>query len=854
MLIVLRKNLLLNRQYTYIKIMKKITYKIIILMLIALPFISFASHYVATSNATNITMNSAQFNGFVDPQTDYDHPIQQAKFRYTTSNPNQVGSFFSVTEVNAVVGPVGWSLQRRLTANVTGLQPGTTYYVQASVRAHNQTILGEWVPFATLLTNPNPNDPGGPNGNPNFGSDIVPATAIGSVTTDGADTITDVEATFKGSVSGIEGGTAYGYFRYSTQSTPPVFCNDIYGSNMKSVPAGATGGNNSAGVVVNGSFSAKVTDLTPSTRYYYCAIVSNSAKSPTIIKYGQVKSITTFPCQTCDQTKIITRPAIVVGSSSANLYGEYGSTQAVSTYFEHKTSELSTATWIKSPEESHTKNSYGRITTFIKGLRPNTHYVFRAVARTSDPEQTFYGDNLHFKTFSADGFGDGEGWVYDGTLPETTVVGNPTQICDQTTDYIPPGCEDTCPAGSTGTPPNCVPTPPPPLPCGIGFTGTPPNCVPANPSVCAEGYSGEYPNCILIITNSCPYGGVWPDCNTIPNTCLYGGVWPDCNNTPGTCPYGGTYPNCNAPTGTCPYGGIYPACNGQSGPDITGGNGGGYNGDLDSTGTGNTSDSDGDGLGNAFDTDDDNDGVFDANDVTPLGNGSSQNDLDGDGLSNSVDIDDDGDGIPDISDQTPFGTSFNPGDIDGDGINNSLDTDIDGDGIPNASDPDNDNDGLPDHLDKSANGIGFVAGVGTGNENNNQSGEPKIGDITTPPNDAIVRYHEGVETVFIRQILKNTTLQQKYGHKDASDLQSFGNYLAHFFGKNYGYVAKNRKEVRVRYPDVAAYELREVKGTTTVYESYLNKNTGKFEITGIRKLNSLFKLIFKYEYYFLKKR
>ena len=60
--------------------------------------------------------------------------------------------------------------------------------------------------------------------------------------------------------------------------------------------------------------------------------------------------------------------------------------------------------------------------------------------------------------------------------------------------------------------------------------------------------------------------------------------------------------------------------------------------------------------------------------------------------------------------------------------------------------------------------------------------------------------------------------------------------------------------MRVRYADVAAYELREIGGATIVYESYLNKTTGNFEITGIRKLNSIFKLIFKYEYYFLKKR
>jgi hypothetical protein len=39
--------------------------------------------------------------------------------------------------------------------------------------------------------------------------------------------------------------------------------------------------------------------------------------------------------------------------------------------------------------------------------------------------------------------------------------------------YVPPAC----PAGYSGTPPNCVPPPPPPATCPTGYTGTPPNCV-----------------------------------------------------------------------------------------------------------------------------------------------------------------------------------------------------------------------------------------------------------------------------------------------------------------------------------------------------------------------------------------
>jgi len=296
--------------------------------------------------------------------------------------------------------------------------------------------------------------------------------------------------------------------------------------------------------------------------------------------------------------------------------------------------------------------------------------------------------------------------------------------------------------------------------------------------------------------------------------------------------------------------GTYPAC---TFTNNTGSNGG----DLDGDDIPNIidTDTDGDDIPNTTDTDDDGDGILDINDFTPTGIGTI--------------TDYSGNGIPNISDW----------DIDGDGMVNVLDTDIDGDGILNTTDTDDDNDGSIDIFDNSPKGIGnlndydgdgiannfdstpqggIVRGTNTntgiGNGSGNNGTTSNMGDIVIPPNDAIVRYHEGVETVFIRQIKRNTVLQQKYGHKEGADLQAFANYLAHFFGKNYGYVAKNRKEVRVRYADVAAYELREIGGATIVYESYLNKTTGNFEITGIRKLNSIFKLIFKYEYYFLKKR
>jgi hypothetical protein len=733
-----------------------------------------------------------------------------------------------------------------MSANISGLTPGTTYYFCAMVRSHNLMVYGTVLSFTTPLTNPDPGGPGGPGspGNPGSGINMIPATAIGDVhTVNPATDITDIEATFHGSVSGIEGGTAYGYFRYSAQKTPPIFCNDIFGSNMRSVPAGATGGNYASGVVSNGNFNAKVVDLMPNTVYHYCAVVSNGAKSNTIIKYGEVRSIRTYPCQTCDQTQIKTLPTVVINGTSANLHGEYGSTKALTTYFEYKSTEIA-GDWKKTPELEHVQNSYGRMTNLITGLRPSTNYVARAVGITADPVETFFGGNVYFKTHTADGFGDGEGWIFDGYTPWENPPGpGPGLECAEAgLDNPIQGCED-----YTGS-------------CPSGWSGTYPLCINPNGGQCPPGWSGTYPACVNPDgTDSCPpyWSGVFPEC-----------IDPNDNTQ---CPPGwsGTYPACAIPDNNDDYddgigGGDYGGYTPNDYSGVGGGNidfdndgiGNGNDNDMDGDGNtnGNDSDTDGDGLGNGVDTDDDNDGIFDYNDSTPLGFGSNSNDLDGDGLSNSVDTDDDGDGIPDINDPTPFGTGSNINDLDGDGINNSLDTDVDGDGIPNNTDPDDDNDGLPDHLDDSPLGNGFVAGSGDNQGGGQGNGEPQIGDDANPPSDAIVRHHEGVETVFIRQIMRNTPLAKKYGYRDGEDMQKFSWYLAHFLGKSYGYVAKNKKEVRVRYEDVAAYELKEVGNTTTVYESFDNTGKGDFKITGVRKLNSLFKMIFKYEYYFLKRR
>lgn len=99
-----------------------------------------------------------------------------------------------------------------------------------------------------------------------------------------------------------------------------------------------------------------------------------------------------------------------------------------------------------------------------------------------------------------------------------------------------------CPAGFTGTYPDCI-APVPAYKCPTGWTGTYPNCNPPATTVqtCPVGWTGAYPNCIPP-QPKCPTGwtGTYPACQ--PPAPVY------------KCPtgYTGTYPNCVPPAPATP--------------------------------------------------------------------------------------------------------------------------------------------------------------------------------------------------------------------------------------------------------------------------------------------------------------
>jgi hypothetical protein len=121
-----------------------------------------------------------------------------------------------------------------------------------------------------------------------------------------------------------------------------------------------------------------------------------------------------------------------------------------------------------------------------------------------------------------------------------------------------------------------------------------------------------------------------------------------------------------------------------------------------------------------------------------------------------------------------------------------------------------------------------------------------LGQIATPPADAVVRYHEGIETVFTRQIIANPELARTYGYQDGANLQTFAWNLSDLLARMFGYVSSSGKEIRVTEPDIAAYQLYIVNGILTVYEYYDSK------IVNIQKITDVLRNKYYYEYYFQK--
>ncbi|MDQ3075744.1 MAG: hypothetical protein M3Q34_01300 [bacterium] len=746
---------------------KKIKKLISFLALVALVVPSIANVQVPgamTITATSIGQTSAVLNAFnITSPAGPTGASELVYFQYT-STPS-TGCFNMVNPNETGIYSAGPSNNWNVSVGISGLSQGTTYYycivIAPNMNIGNQFIYSNVATFTTKSL-------------VQTGGQTTSA-IIGDVETVDVVNVSDVEATFVGRLDSGS-GTLFGYFRFSEIEIPPIFCNEVFGSDMRSAKAVSTLGSDK--VIPGQSFIAKISDLEPDTQYAFCAAVSNHAKSRQVvtldtgtqtfftepyIKYGSPIIFRTLPCQTCPHTKIKTNPAEVLTSTSAYLKGNYGSTKSTYTYFEY--AEVPSdpnepmGDWQTTLGEDHSPG-YRNIRYKLTNLKPNTWYNFRAVAETGSPDELFDGLALSFRTPKFNNLGpNGTGPSGTGTTGGGTTGGGTTG-------------GGTTGGGTTGGGTT-----------GGGTTG--------------GGTSGD--------------GNEGDDGN---------------NGDDGT---GGT----------------------GTGGTGTGGTGTGGTG-TGGTGTGedceNPNDKDCGGIPDDEDSDIDNDGIPNIED----------SDTDGDGTPNNFDADDDRDGIPDLIDSSPTGVG-NLNDYDGSGIPNGLDSDMDGDGIPNECDADTDGDGTVNWLDPDDDNDGLEDGLDptpTGRSSN--SGICKlsgygllgVGDIGKPLSDDIVRYHEGIEHVFVRRILRSENIRGRYGYVPGTNALQFAYELAHTLAKRFGYVDVDGKEIRVSQPDVSAYSLRMSGNKLYVYEFYKNKVV---DIRMIKNDRRVFKTPNPYEYFFKKK-
>ena len=551
------------------------------------------------------------------------------------------------------------------------------------------------------------------------------------------------------------------YFRYSQAAISPIFCNDIYGTNMLSTK------DINLGTASSASFYQRITNLIPDTTYYYCAIISNGES----IAYGgtsTVKSFRTSPLDTTIQTKNVTN----ITSTSVVLNGSYSSVKDVTTYFRYEENISESCSyilskggtcpsWQKVGEQAHlignSSNLNGNINFTLTGLKPSTNYVFMAMA---DDSKIFTGSTLNFTTSSSDN--NGEGGV-TCTFPEVpdasgncvnpnsstlfpivTVTASPSSVSSGGTSTI--SWTSTNVTSCNASVPSYQSTDHGPT----GHFSTGPLSNSQSYSVLCTGANGTISgNVYVYVTTIGTLGGstLFPivTVTASPSSVSSGGTstisWTSTNTT------------------SCAENGVSA---GTSGSFSTGTLGNSTSYSITCTGVNGTN------SGSAY--------VY----VT---NSSS----DGGVCTNCA------------------GNSNYPYN-------------------PNTSTPGNNN--------------GII--------NTNNTTPFTLGQTATPPVDDVVHYHEGIETVFARQIVGDTAFATMYGYQAGTDLQTFAANLADQFAKAFGYVSPTGKEIRVSQPDVAAYQLELIGSKLTVYEYYNNK------IVDIRNVTTVFKNAAGYEYYFTK--
>ena len=387
---------------------------------------------VHTSGVTSVTTNSASCGGEV---TDEGSESVTAKGVCWSIDPNPTTSNNTTNDGS---GPGSF------TSSITGLDPGTSYYVRAYATSSAGTSYGNESDFATeavlaelvtldINTITSTSAKSGGNITSDGGADITARGVCWSIST--GPTLDDSQTndglgtgTFISDITGLTGNTTYFVRAYATNSVGTKYGNELSFKTSNIVPSVTTsaitsvtsnsaicGGNISddGGSAVTargvcwstnpspdiaddktndgsgtGSFNSSLTSLSAGTAYYVRAYATNGAGTA----YGEEETFTTD----CVAPTATTGSATGITTGSASLNGTVnasGFSTVVTFEYGTTTGYGNTVTANQSPVSGSALTNVGAA---ISSLSPNTTYHFRVKAENCGG--TVYGSDQTFIT------------------------------------------------------------------------------------------------------------------------------------------------------------------------------------------------------------------------------------------------------------------------------------------------------------------------------------------------------------------------------------------------------------------------------------------------------------------------